>query len=164
MPINRVVQELWRAAQSQPDADWGTFLAAPVIGRCLDLAAESSSATEALSLVTREIIRSRSSSLATDIAKRAIVQSFLAADRIRGFTESLFGEATSYLVSRDLAGYVGSMGRNKTVADAIVFKEAVRAQVVQVVREGVPPSVGGGEEAWRQFVTLTIERLARRLA
>lgn len=160
VPVERLVQELWRAAQGVDAADWRALLAEPVIAACKDIAIQSETPASAGAGAAREIVRRRASSLAATIAQRAVVQSFAAADRAQGFAQSLFVGVSDYLVSRDLSGRVGATERTRTIADLMHFKAAIRERVAEVVRRaGVPPQLGADED-WRTFVATTIEQLA----
>ncbi len=163
IPIERVVKEVWRAAQSDAESSWANLLQASAVLGCRDISIESGSAQEAMSAAVQMIARDGSSSIAADIAKRAIVQSFGSESREIGFAESLFAEATNYLVSRDLAGLVGTSDRTGSVTSASEFKR----QIVQSVRDQVNTLVQGGVAparqdmaAWRGFVRETIESLS----
>jgi hypothetical protein len=160
--VPRVVRELWRAAQGEVDANWRTLLSAPLVAACLRIAMTADNPTRAASLASREIARSRQSSLAAEIARRAVVQSFGSADRASRFAEAVFGEASAYLVSRDLAGFVGRNTRNRTVGDAIAFKQQIRRHVADVVRGSNPPQAGVTADRWAQFVGTAVDRLAQR--
>ena len=156
VPIDRVVKELWRAAQVDPDTDWRRLLQAPAVGRCADIAADIGSPEEALGAVSREVSGQKQSTIATEVAKRAVVQALaLGGERRSTFVAALFVQATDYLVSRDLSGYVGKQYRNRTVSEAVAFKEqvaaCVRDQVSSLAREtGLPQQ--GDSEAWASFV------------
>ena len=160
--VPRVVRELWRAAQSEVDANWRTLLSAPVIATCLRIAVTADSPARAASLASHEIAQSRQSSLAAEIARRAVVQSFGSADRANRFAEAVFSEASNYLVSRDLSGFVGRNARNRTVGDAIAFKQQIRRHVADVVRGSDLPRAAAGADQWAQFVGAAVDRLAQR--
>jgi hypothetical protein len=129
IPIPRIVQELWRAATNQPTGNLAADLGAPIIARCFAIALNAPSREEALFSAGREVALSGQASLAADLAQRAVVLSFRPGeDRASAFVQSLFSEARSYLVSRDLSGYVGMSERLHTVSDAIAFKNEIRQQ------------------------------------
>ena len=103
VPIDRVVKEIWRAAQSGEEANWRVLLKSAGVRLCFDTASTAESPEQALATATREISRSRQSSIAVDVAKRALVQGFsVSGDVRRGFVEALFGQVTSYLISEIL--------------------------------------------------------------
>ncbi len=159
VPIGRVVKEIWRAARSDPQANWQNLLANRGVLICLRVALSSGSAGEAVQVASREIARERASSLAADIAKRAVVKSFGHEDRAVAFAQALFVETSNYLVSRDLSGYVGPAERNPTVSAAISFKERIAKHIEQSVREVGRPSAEAG--AWQEFLQRTVDRLSK---
>ena len=164
VPIDRVIQEVWRAAQSEPTTNWRALLKSPGVALCLDASALGGTREQALSSVTREISRSHQSSVAADVAKRALVQGFSLSDDPRhGFAQALFSEVTNYLVSRDLSGHVGETFRNQRVSEAMEFKQRIRGQVrEQVARlineQGLPSR--GDRQAWERFVDSAVTMLS----
>jgi hypothetical protein len=164
VPLERVVKEIWRAAQSGEEANWRVLLRSAGVRLCFDTASTAESPQQALATATREISRSRQSSIAVDVAKRALVQGFsVSGDVRRGFVEALFGQVTSYLISRDLAGHVGDRFRNRRVSDAIEFKKnvglQVRREIAGVIEEmGLPEK--SSEASWSRFLDTAVTRLA----
>jgi hypothetical protein len=157
--VERVVQELWRAARSDSSADWQHLLGEPAVRLCLRATLESDTPQEALRKASHEIARERASSLAAEIAKRAVVKSFAEGDRATAFAQALFNETTRYLVSRDLAGLVGLGGRTQTTSDAIAFKDRILQRVAGTVGE-----VGGqgvNLRNWESFLKKVVDRLAK---
>jgi hypothetical protein len=73
-PIERVLQEVWRAATNQPEGDLAAQLAQPVIERVREIAVSGTSAVEIATAVNRELAQSRQPSLAAEIARRAAIQ------------------------------------------------------------------------------------------
>jgi hypothetical protein len=157
--IERVVAEIWRAARSEEHSNWESFLGAPAVTICLRNSVNSSTAAEALHAASRQISQERVSSLAADIAKRAIVKCFSHPDRVSGFAQELFVETTNYLVSRDLSGSVSQAARNTSVSQAIAFKEEISRHVLSAVREAGRPSIE--PDAWRTFLRRVVSRLSR---
>lgn len=160
-PLERVLSEVWRAARSEPDSDIRDHLSSDGVQVCLAAALESQSPAAAAERTTRELAEHQAGSLAAEIGKRAAVLSARHEDRLPAFITYLFEQMTDYLVSRDLPGYIGERWRNKTVADAIRFKDQLRQQTAVTVRElnisETPVQAG----AWRDLVGLLVERLAR---
>jgi hypothetical protein len=156
--LTRVVKELWRAAQSDPAANWAELLASPAVSICLDAALRSESAQSAIREATLNIAKERAGSIAAEIGKRAIVRSFSAHDRSAAFAAEVFGEASNYLVSRDLCAAFGSTDRFSSTSRMIAFKDALKERVHRIVREaGAAPSV----ESWVTFSRQVISRLSR---
>lgn len=161
IPIERAVQEIWRAATNQPEGNLGVDLGTPVIAECLRIAERSTSREQAVLEARRAIALSGQTSLAADIAQRAVVQTFAKPqDRTSAFTESLFAEAGNYLVSRDLPGHIGPKGRANTISQAIGLKNAVQERIAAVVSETPRPTgLSSSSALWRTFVNNVVTRL-----
>lgn len=159
IPIDRVVQELWRAARSDTAANWQHLLGETSVRLCLRAALESQTPEEAIKTASHEIAKERVSSLAAEIAKRAAVKSFVQGDRATAFAQALFTEVTRYLVSRDLAGLVGLSSRTRTTSDTIAFKDKVLQQVAVTVRE--VGARGVTLRNWESFLKNVVDRLAK---
>jgi hypothetical protein len=119
----------------------------------------NASPEEALRAASRHISQERVSSLAADIAKRAVVRSFSHEDRASGFARELLVETSNYLVSRDLSGSISPNSRNNSVSQAIAFKEQISQRVSDAVREAGSP--GTEPAAWTAFLHRAIEQLVR---
>ena len=159
IPVDQVVREVWRAAQADSDQDWREMLSTPIVASCLNITLESGSASQAVNAAAKEIAYGEGGSIAAELAKRAVVQSFGGANRAQVFSQAVLAEATDYLVSRDLSGYVGTVGRNKSVQDSIAFKDLIRQRVAEVVsRVGPPRTADAGE--WSNYVRLAIRQLS----
>lgn len=140
IPIERITQELWRAAINQPEGNLLRDLSEPIIAQCIQIVERANTRNEALNNIRHEISKSGQVSLATEIAQRAAVQAFLSTeDRTNAFVHSLFSEAGNYLVSRDISGFIG-LGRLSSVSDAIAFKKDVKQRISVMVKEVRPPS------------------------
>lgn len=160
-PVERVLREMWRAATSQGGGNLANLLAQPIVARVREIVLRGGDATQVAMAASREIAESRQSSFAADIARRAAVQSVTAENRAQAYSERVFAEASNYLLSRDLPGYVGDVGRNKTVSDSFQFKRAVLEAAANVVRTvGPPPS--NTPEAWHDHTTAVVDALKRR--
>ena len=164
LTVDRINQEIWRAATNQPLGNLPLSLADPIIARCLKTAIDSSSAQEAIHSVSRLIAESGEASLATDIARRAAVASFLEpGNRRMNFIKSLFSEAVNYLVSRDLSGNVGQGDRIKNVSSSIVFKGNIKKQVETIISNNpAPEDVEASADKWKTYVISQIEILANK--
>jgi hypothetical protein len=157
VPIARVAAEVWRAALNQEVGNLANLIAQPIVARLGDLAVRAESATDASRSTALTIAQSKQSSLATDIARRAAIQSVGASDRLSAYSERVFTEATAYLVSRDLPGFVGS-GRARNVADSMEFKAALSNHVANVARSVERPA-GPDPGAWAKYVETVVKRL-----
>jgi hypothetical protein len=166
IPVERVAREIWRAATTQPTGNLALDLGAPLIAQCFSITINAASREDAINTVSREIALSGQASLAADIAQRAVTRSFRdGEDRALSFVQALFGEASNYLVSRDLPGYVGMGDRVRTVSEAMAFKSQVQEQIVDIVRS-VPPSAQIVERPlamWENYVNSVVNQLTGRV-
>jgi len=163
IPIDRAIKEIWRAATNQPSGDLAKDLSKPIISKCLNIALSATTAQRAFQESSKHIALSGQSSLAADIAQRAVVKSSGARiDRTAAFVQSLFSEAADYLVSRDISGFIGIGDRLNSVTDSIIFKDKVRTRVAQIVR-GIPrPSrLQDDPVNWKKYVETVISVLKK---
>jgi hypothetical protein len=147
IPIPRVVAEIWRAAQHDPSTDWTALLSSSGVAACYEVSRAAVGATEGLQQASRAIAHAHTSSLAADLAKRALAVS-LTNPHI-SFGQALLSQATDYLVSRDLPSYVGPGYRNANAARAVEFKSAVSRQVSAVAADQREPV---NFDAWPEYV------------
>lgn len=161
LPVERVVQEIWRAATNQKEGDLANLLAQPIVARLGQIALEGASPVAVATAARREIAQSKEASLAADIAHRAAVQCVSSENRAEAYGERLFAEACNYLLSRDLPGFVGRAHRNQTVADTLAFKTSVLETTAKVVHERGRPDFST-KETWRTYVTGVVDRLKKR--
>jgi hypothetical protein len=122
--LDRIAAEVWRAASNQPFGNLEQLLSQPIIARIGALLGQSASSLELSRQSALTVVQSKHSSLATEIARRACVQAAGTKDWQRDFTAKLIGEATGYLVSRDLPGYVG-LGRVHNIEETLSFKSSL---------------------------------------
>jgi len=164
VPVDRISQEVWRAATNQPFGNLPLSLADPIIARCLGTAIVSSSPQEAIRNVSRLIAESGEASLATDIARRAAIASFAEpGNRRMNFVRALFSEAVDYLVSRDLSGYVGKGDRIKDVSSSITFKAHIKKQVESIIDSNpAPENIEASSDKWKTYVISQIQNLTKR--
>jgi hypothetical protein len=130
-------------------------LSSAIVLKVLRTALTSESREQAVAAARRLIAESHQSSIATDIAQRALVQSFEdRRDQTARFAHSLFVEAVTYLVSRDLPGYVGIGDRLSTITDAIALKSQIRDNTLSKVQNvPVPPGVEEAPAKWKSYTT-----------
>jgi hypothetical protein len=159
VPISRLASEVWRAALNQESGNIAQLIAQPIIARLGNLAVDARSAADVTRATALAIAASKESSLATDIARRAAVQCVSASvsDRFAKYSERVFAEATAYLVSRDLPGFVGN-GRARTVADSMELKSALTDHVADVAR-GVDRPASSDARLWAKYVNTVVQRL-----
>jgi len=158
----RVIQEIWRAASHQPTGDMGSDLAQPVIQRCLQIALEARSPQDAYQNTARMIALSEKSTLATDIAKRAVVGVFLRKEeRASCFVRLLFSGAVDYLISRDLPSYIGKGNRLENVTDSIKFKISIKQQVETIVSAfPISREIAQDPVEWKNYIKNVVASLA----
>jgi hypothetical protein len=155
--VGRIAAEVWRAALNQPAGNLEQLLSQPLIQRIGALLAQSTSALDLARRSAIEIARSKHSTLASDIAKRACVQAAGSKDWQTAFTARLFAEATAYLVSRDLPGYVG-LGRIHDVAESAKFKSTLSQYAADVAARVARPQQLN-ERNWAEHVNRVVSRL-----
>jgi len=157
----RLTHEVWRAASLQPGERLPKQLESSIVHTLLRTALTSESPEEGIAAARRVIAKSHTSSLATDIAQRALVQSFTdRRNQVAGFAHSLFVEAVTYLVSRDLPGYVGTGERLPTISDAISLKSKIRDVTLSNVRSvPIPPGVEETPAKWKSYTRNVIALL-----
>jgi len=150
--VQRTVQEIWRASAND-DKGLANNLGTPIIAQCIDVVRNAQSANDAVQQVNRLIAISGQASLAADIAQRAAVLSFGEDDKTRSFVRSVFAEASNYLISRDIPGYVGVGGKLNTVQDATSLKISIMREVASKV-DSVPFSSRNisKPKTWNAFV------------
>jgi hypothetical protein len=161
IPVERVVQEIWRAATNQPMGDLARLLGEPIVAQVGRIAAEGGTPAQVAWAATTEIARSKQGSLAADIAQRAALQCLSSQDRVQAFGERLFAEACNYLLSRDLPGFVGGNNRNKTVSDLRSFKSSVLRTTAEIVNASGSPDLSNSQN-WRGYVERVVNRLKRQ--
>ena len=162
IPTERLTQEIWRAAQNQPEGNLFSDLAEPIIAQCVGIVSQANSRTEAIRQIREAVIQSGQTSLAVEIAQRATTLAFQSAgDRTSSFVESLFAEAGNYLVSRDIPGFVG-LGRLSNVSDALELKNNIRSNIIRRITE-IPTPAGSISDTgvWREHVNRIVAHISR---
>lgn len=164
IPVNRVMNEIWRAVANQPEGNLLDQLSLPIVAECLRIVETSNTRAEAVYAARRFVASSGQASLAADLAQRAIAQSFVSeADRASAYSQALFSEAGNYLVSRDLPGFVGGIGRVANISEAISFKEMIKREITKSVRSvPLPRDVSRQPAKWNQYVDEVVNQLSGR--
>jgi hypothetical protein len=158
--VERVVEEIWRAADSQPGESLPADLSAAIVAECLKIAMTASSLEEAVHQAAQAVAFSGEGSLAADIAQMAVAKSFSApGSRPVAFTRAIFAEAGDYLVSRDLPGLVGASERITNIDEAISFKESIRDRIAKVVEDVEAPEELEVPANWSDYVGRVVSRL-----
>ena len=156
VPIRRLISEIWRACEAQENP-LSNLIKSDVLFKCQEVIRHSDNSTTALKNFTKEVIRSKQNSVIAELAKRALVVAMKSEDPPKMWRASLFSEITSYLVSRDVSGYVGRDYRNKTIEELRRFKEEIRTNVQTIAqRISVNPTT---PEGWREAVQRIIATL-----
>jgi hypothetical protein len=159
--IQRTAQEIWRAASNEPDGGLVRTLSSPGIAQCLEAVQTSRSGTDAAQQVRRLLALSGQASLAGEIAQRAaVIAHGIKDDRTSAFVRSLFSEASNYLVSRDLPGFVGLADKVRTVQNATAFKSSIIQEVSNKV-DAVPKPSGrlSSPKTWQKYVNNIVDHL-----
>lgn len=159
--VERTAQEIWRAAANEPDGGLAQSLSSPAIAQCLKAVQTSNSSTDAAQQVRRLLALSGQASLAGEIAQRAAVIAHKTQDdRTNAFVRSLFSEASNYLVSRDLPGFVGLADKVRTVQNATAFKSSIMQEVSNNV-DVVPKPSGrlSNPKTWKKYVNSVVDQL-----
>jgi hypothetical protein len=166
VPLDRTVQELWRAADSQTDENLARDISAPIVAECLRSTMIASSREEAVRNVSRTVVMSGESTLATEIARRAAAKCFSGGGggSARSFAVAVFVEAGDYLVSRDLPGFVGVSERLHKVSDLMALKRSIRGRIADVVERVELPEGENAIEVWPEYVGEVVETLKGRAA
>lgn len=161
--VRRTAQEIWRAAANEPDGGLVRTLSSPTIAQCLKVVQTSNSSTDAAQQVRRLLALSGQASLAGEIAQRAaVIAHRIKDDRTNAFVRSLFSEASNYLVSRDLPGFVGLADKVRTVQNAATFKSSIMQEVSNNV-DTVPKPSGqlSNPRTWQKYVNSVVDHLKR---
>lgn len=156
VPLERVVVEVWRAAQSQTEP-LEKYLSSPVVFKCQEAVRQASSPSDALASVSHVLRESKQNTVIAELAKRAAAQAFRSDEPVRAWRVALFAETADYLVSRDLPGYVGPSFRNSTLNELLAFKDATVSRVKNIVSQ-VQADPHSARE-WRSYILRALARL-----
>lgn len=161
IPIDRLTQEIWRAAQNQTEGNLLRDLAEPIIAQCVGIVSKANNRTGAIQQIRLAVIQAGKTSLAVEIAQRAATLAFQSAgNRTNSFIETIFSEAGNYLVSRDIPGFVG-LGRLTNVSDALALKNDIRSNIIQKVGEVPRPTESISDSGvWREYVNRIVTHIS----
>jgi hypothetical protein len=161
-PIDRLTQELCRAAINQQEGNIFRDLSAQTISKCISIISISNDRYDAIQKIRKEVLASGNISLACDIAQRSVIPAFNAPSNItQTYIVSLFSEVANYLVSRDLPGNIG-LGRVNNVSEAIVFKNEIKNTIAKKVAEiPFPSNQYKDTKAWSAFVNDVVNHLTK---
>src|SRR5262245_57650160 len=135
IPEERALQEIWRAALNQPHGDLAAQLRNPAFARMAALVADWPTAADASREAARFVREERLSSLAGDLARRAATQTAGDPAASARFVQRLFAEATNYLVSRDLPGFITHRERLTSVGQGRALKQALVGLTSRITAE-----------------------------
>jgi hypothetical protein len=161
MPIDAALREIWRAASNENETNLMSHLARPEIAFFADLVTRATSPAEAFDQASVHISDRKVASVASDIAKRAVIQSAGTDNPRDFFFQRLFAEATNYLVSRDLPGYVKIDGKFGSISDARRFTQEMMNTAMDAVRRTPSPASLQGED-WDLYVRSVVSTIRRR--
>lgn len=161
VPLDRALNLIWRAADLEQETRLTNLLGQPIIGSVAAVVGSAQSPSQAARDAVRLIVTNKASSLAADIARRAVVQSVGQEDAPQAFARRLFAEATNYLVARDLPGHVSKSGRAQNVADSLAFKQRIMDTAMAVV-DRVPSPRALDAQGWSSYVTAVVSALKKR--
>jgi hypothetical protein len=160
IPVERTVEELWRAADSQEEENLTRDLRAPIIAECLRITLASSTRSEAVRNVARAVAASGQSSLAAEIARRAAARSFSGGgSSTMAFAKAVFVDAGDYLVSRDLPGFVGISEKIPKVSDLMALKKGIRDRIAEVVEDVDMLGEASVVEGWSDYAGRIVDSL-----
>lgn len=158
--VDRTVEELWRAADSQVDENLARDLGTPIVAECLRITLASSSRVEAVRNVARMVASSGESSLAAEIARRAAARSFSGVgSSASAFAKAVFADAGDYLASRDLPGFVGINEKIPKVSDLMALKKGIRDRIAEVVEDVEMPEDANVADGWTDYAGRVVETL-----
>jgi hypothetical protein len=157
-PLARQSEEIWKAATADRGGRLGDELASPVLAAAGSVAAEATSAVDAVRAFNRIAAEQRATGLALEIGRRALMRAVTAGGGAAAFGAELFAEAASYYASRDLSSYVGAAGRVGTSSESIALKDGLRA-IARGAAGEVP--VRTDLDGWSAYVRGTLAVLTR---
>ena len=148
--MDDALKMLWRAASNPNETNLFESLSRPEVGQISQCALQETPIA-AMNAARQFIADAKVASFACDIATRAAAQSVGQKDAVGVFAERLFAEATSYLVARDLPGYVGVSERLKSVVEARAFVAEISGRAAAAARSTALPERLDGD-TWRGYV------------
>ena len=158
VPVRRVVNEIWRAAQSTPDTNMGTLLTSKDIYSIYNILDRVNNPNQAYKEVNASITTEKKASLITEIGKRALVQATLGKNKKEDFIRNLVVETTNYLISRDLSSHLGSE-RLKDVNQLSLFKSNVLNEVAEKISGSY--SIPQTKNQWNRSIKIILNKLSR---
>ena len=156
VPLERIVQEVWRAASRDTEGAV-ELLQSRGVYDCLRAVLENDTAAGAIRRIDESLPAEGQASFVTDLAKRATLSLPREVVSAESWTGQLLAQVTDYFVSRDLPNYVGTGGRLLNPSAVAAFKGEIR-DVVRGACAGLGPGPGNHRE-WRRYVAQAIKRV-----
>lgn len=159
--VERAVCEIWRAATSET-SNLKEQLASPIVNAIEEIALTKGNPSEIASEVEKTITFSGNANFACELARLAAIKAAVAPleQRRSIFREKLFAEASNYLISRDISGYVGKEFRSTTISEMITFKRLTLESTSSIVRKSL--SEMNRKNSWNDVVDEIVNNLRKR--
>lgn len=158
IPEDKILNEVWRAADNPTEeVRWSDEIKSDIIYSCLKTVDNSTNFQEALAKFNDVVFKRKNNSIAAELAKRSIPIAFQGQNPTNDWVNRFFSEVTSYVISRDLSGFVGSNYRNKNVADLNSFKNRINTNLTKVL-ESKNINIKS-KKGWMNYVDDTISKL-----
>lgn len=151
-------REIWRAAIADRGESLKNDLGLPLLSTACEIAAQATSASEALSKFEQAILNAHAANLTLDLGKRALARAVAVKSGANGFAAELFAETVAYYASRDLPSFIGTPGRVKTTTEAIAIKDKLK-NLARKVAHSV--SVRTDPTGWKQYVAGVLAALQK---
>jgi hypothetical protein len=133
-------------------------IGAPIVAKCFGITLTALSPEIINEKITREIALSGESSLAAEIARRAVITSCKKEENRAGqFVIWLFTYAMDYLISQDISGYIGCGKRISNVSGVIELKKDIIQKINNVIEQS--PRAGPLEQnpkQWKAYINSII--------
>ena len=135
IPEDIILNEIWKAADNPTEpVRWANEMKSDIVYKCYEIITASSNSQNALKKIHETILSTKSNSIVTEFAKRAIPAAYLKANPSAFWANNLFSEITNYVISRDISGFVGENYRNKSVKELFGFKKRLISNLNQILK------------------------------
>jgi hypothetical protein len=159
IPDDRIINEIWRATENE-QTPMSKLLKTEAIYNCYNAVKSSETFQQAMEKFTNTIVETKSNTLITEFAKRAIPSAFQSNQPVNSWASGFLSEVTNYIISRDTCGFVGDKYRNKTVNDLIKFKTGISNKVSVLVSS--EKSIINSQKDWNLFIDKSVQKLKAR--
>ena len=133
VPDERVATEIWRAAIKQDSAIYEQLIS-PTVEACLTISDKALTPADTVKAIQR-VRGGKGNTLLGELAKRVAIVKAGGGFPKESAAAVLFRQITDYLVSRDIAGYIGPSYRFKNIADIRAFKQKVGNVVAEKISQ-----------------------------